>query len=375
MAGVRLRKARVEWVRDESPDRQVAGVRVEGRVEPAINYPCLTGAVVVGDEVVVNTTAVELRLGTGGFHLVVSARGITELAGPGHAMKARYTPLQLACQAVEEPGAPGHQVLRRRWRLGGMPVVVAELHSQLPVVLSGLRARYRRLRLGYVMTDGGALPLAFGRLVGTLRARGLVDVVITAGQAFGGDLEAVNVYSALAAARHVAGCDAVVVCMGPGQLGTGTRLGFSGVEQADNLNRAAALGGLPIAVLRLSGADPRPRHRGVSHHTLTVLGRLALARCLVAVPAELARELALWWRLVRAGVVARHAVVQVPGTPGVEYLRRAGVEVTTMGRGPDQDPDFFLAAGAAGWLAGGLAAAGRRAARYSARHPGPTRDR
>ena len=67
-------------------------------------------------------------------------------------------------------------------------------------------------------------------------------------------------------------------------MGSGTALGFSGTQVAEAVNAAAALGGRPVACLRLSGADRRERHRGVSHHSLTALGRLALARCAVAVP-------------------------------------------------------------------------------------------
>src|SRR5215831_19063098 len=118
------------------------------------------------------------------------------------------------------------------------------------------------------MTDGAGLPLAMSDLVADLRERDLVDATVTCGHAFGGDYEAVSVYSALAVARHVAGADAAVVAMGPGIVGTGTRLGFSGIEAGPILDAATGLGGDPIACLRISFADERPRHQGVSHHTL-----------------------------------------------------------------------------------------------------------
>ena len=147
--------------------------------------------------------------------------------------------------------------------LGGLPVVCAELHSMVPVVAAAARVA-GDLRVAYVMTDGGALPLAFSRLAAELRAGGLVGT-ITAGQAFGGDLEAISLYSALAAARAVLAADVVVVAQGPGGMGSGTALGFSGTQVAEAVNAAAALGGRPVACLRLSAADRRPRHRGVSH--------------------------------------------------------------------------------------------------------------
>src|SRR2546430_4062748 len=52
----------------------------------------LTGPVAVGDRVVVNTTAVELGLGTGGGDGVhrKPGRGAVPGGGPGHGMKLRY---------------------------------------------------------------------------------------------------------------------------------------------------------------------------------------------------------------------------------------------------------------------------------------------
>src|SRR6185369_1894245 len=92
---------------------------------------------------------------------------------------------------------------------------------------------------------------------------------VTAGQTFGGDLEAPNVHSGLLAARHALGADIAVVTQGPGNLGTGTAWGFSGVAVGEAVNAAAILGGRPVGSLRISAADPRSRHHGVSHHSLT----------------------------------------------------------------------------------------------------------
>ena len=134
------------------------------------------------------------------------------------------------------------------------------------------------------MSDGGALPLWFSRTVSGLREAGWLAATVTVGQAFGGDLEAVTLHSGLLAARLVLGCDVVVVTQGPGNLGTGTRWGFSGVAAGEAVNAAAVLRGRPVAALRVSAADPRARHRGVSHHSLTAYGRVALAAADVVVP-------------------------------------------------------------------------------------------
>ena len=155
--------------------------------------------------------------------------------------------------------------------------------ASLPAVVAGLRADRPGTRVAYVMTDGGALPLWFSRTVAALDDR-LVGTV-TVGQAFGGDLEAVTLHSGLLAARLVLGAEVAVVTQGPGNLGTGTRWGFSGVACGEAVNAAAALGGRPVAVLRMSARrTPARGTAGVSHHSLTAYGRVALVPADVVVP-------------------------------------------------------------------------------------------
>ena len=146
-------------------------------------------------------------------------------------------------------------------------------------MLAGLRSPdgQEQPRIVYIMTDGGALPLAYSRVVAALREAGWLAGTVTAGQAWGGDIEAVSIHNALLAARHVLHADAAIVIQGPGNLGTETPWGFSGVACGDAVNAITALGGRPVACLRVSQADARPRHRGVSHHSMTAYGRVALA--------------------------------------------------------------------------------------------------
>ncbi len=297
----------------------------------------LTGPVAVGDRVILNTTAVDLGLGTGGWHVVHwnLAHDAWSEPGPGHIMKVRYTSLQVDTGAAEEhhPDLPQD--------LTGMPVVVCGLHSQVPCVAAAIVAAVPTARVAYVMTDGAALPLALSDLVVAMVDSGLLAATITAGHAFGGDLEAVSVPSALALARHVLGADVVIVGMGPGVVGTGSTLGTTAVEVAAALDSAAALGGRPVAVLRMSGADERDRHRGVSHHSRTALD-LTRSPVLVASPEE------------GAFAHPRHDVRVTVPPPMADLLAAAGLAVTTMGRGPAADPLFFAAAGAAGTLAASL---------------------
>lgn len=332
----------------------------DGTSGDAISYPALAGECAAGDRVLVNTTAVDLGLGTGGVHFVVARTGTgvaVDRPSGGHIMKLRYTPLQLDVRAVEEPASPHHETMRGAVDLGRMPVACCGLHSQVPLVAAAVKEADPTLKVAYVMSDFAALPLALSEIVGASVAAGLIDATITSGQAFGGMLEAVNVHSALLAARHVARADVAIVAIGPGVVGTATPYGHGGVAQGEALNAVHSLGGTPVAVMRLSFADPRPRHRGVSHHTLTALSRIALARSLVPVPvlpaewAEVVEE-----SLEVSGVLGRHRSVVARSHGGAYSPDLRGVAVTTMGRGPDDDPAFFAAAYAAGEVCARVAA-------------------
>ena len=321
-------------------------VRIEGVDQRAYNLPGLTGPVSVGDEVVCNTTAVSLGLGTGGWHVVhwnLSRRTLDQPGG-GHIMKVRYTSLQADTGAAEER----HPELVQR--IDGVPVVVGSLHSQLASVAAAFAATVPDRRLVYVMTDGAALPLALSDLVVDLRDRGLIAGVVTAGHAFGGDEEAVNVVSALCIAVHVLQADAVVVAMGPGVVGTATMLGTTAYEVVGAVADASAVGGRPVLCLRAGGADARERHQGISHHSRTALAQ-AVGGAIVGVPR-------LWASF--AGSIAGPHDVRIVDTGDVaSMLSASGLRVTTMSRGPDEDPMPFAFAAAAGIVTAQLVLAGR----------------
>ena len=313
--------------------------------EPAYALTDLIGPVAEGDQVVVNTTAVELGLGTGGWHVVhwnLSRRDWHQPGG-GHVMKLRYTSLQADTgSAEEEPGyaAPVD--------LGGRPVVTCFLHSQLPCVAAAFAAAAPGRRLVYVMTDAGALPLALSDVVAGLVDAGLVAATVTAGHAFGGDHEAVNLASSLDVAVACAGADAVVVAPGPGVVGTGTSRGFSGLAVGSTIDAVAQAGGRPVVAVRFSGADSRQRHRGVSHHVTTALAATH-HRALVPIPTGERPD-------PLPPTLAVHDLRIVEDVPDVDPLLRAvGLAVTTMGRTADDDPAFFRWSAAAGSVAGALA--------------------
>ncbi|HEX5614587.1 MAG TPA: DUF3866 family protein [Acidimicrobiia bacterium] len=345
-----FRTGRVLRLLEERPGLQRVEVELGQGPERAYVLTQLTGDVAVDDDVVVNTTAVELGLGTGGWHVVHwnLRRDAWAEAGPGHIMKSRYTSLQADVGSSEEHWTELAEVTS----IDGMPVVAAPLHSQVPAIAAAFKEAAPAARLAYVMTDGAALPLALSDLVAALRARRLLDATITCGHAFGGDYEAVSVHSALAVARHIVRADATIVAMGPGIVGTGTRLGFSGIEVGPVLDAAASLGGVPIACLRVSFADPRPRHQGVSHHSITALAIACRSRVLVAVPAlGGAAERRVRADLDAGGIADRHDVVAVTPTDAVALLAHHDLHVVSMGRPAAEDPVLFACAAAAGTLA------------------------
>ncbi len=367
---------RVTAIRGEWPgavELTVARRGSEGDTEVrALVYTALMARPAVGDRVLLNVAALDRGLGTGGYALVIAVLGpdgqvAAQPPQPaGHLVKARYLPLQAMVAGADEQGSPHHELLADADSLDGAPVVVADLHSALAPTLLAVAHDRPGTRVVYVMSDQGALPLAFSRSVAQLRDAGLLAATVTVGQSFGGDLEAVTVHSGLLAARLALEADLIVVTQGPGNLGTGTRWGFSGVGAGEAVNAVATLGGRPVGSLRISGADQRERHRGVSHHSLTAYGRVALCPADLAVPdfsraaeltgiADLAAVVAMDSG-VRAAVDAldRHQAVLV-GLTGLDAaLLDSPVRLSTMGRGLDGDPAYFLAAAAAGRHAAAL---------------------
>jgi hypothetical protein len=276
-----------------------------------VAYPSLTGPVALDDDVLVNVQARELGLGTGGFDVLYAnlTQGLElEPDEDAHVMVLPYTPLQHARLHVEEQGELDAE-------LAGMPVVCCSLHSQVAPVCAALAG----VRVAYVQLAGGALPVSLSNTVRVLKERGLLAATAAVAPCFDADAQCVSVASALGWAH--AGHDVAVCAIGPGIVGTGTRFGHGGLAAAEAANVALALGGAAVVAARVSGADDRERHRGTSHHTAAVL---SLARD----EAMVADGQGEGWREACAGLPLSH-----------------------MGRGPEDDPEFFAASYAAGLAA------------------------
>lgn len=336
---LQLRWGEVLSIEQDNPCICILQVRVEDVVEKAILYPKLSGTVQPGDRVLLNTMAVQLKLGTGGYHFVVQVENKEERdsSGSGHIMKLRYTPYQIKVYSREEKGPlnPDH-----------LPLVVAgSLHSMVaPCVLSLHSLGFSKV--AYIMTDSGALPIWFSHTIQKLLEKGLLQTTITTGHAFGGQEETVNVYTGILTAG-AKGCNVAVVAPGPGHVGTGTAYGFSGVEQGEVLNAAGVLGCNGIGIPRVSFADRRSRHQGISHHSLTSLGSICREPVTIVLPCLKGEQGALIKKQAQAFKKKRVLFMD-------PYKARSSLEgwqdlLHTMGRSLDDDPYYFYTSALAAW--------------------------
>lgn len=325
----------------------------------AVNYDFLTGQVAVGDNVLLNTTAQDLKLGSGGYHFVVCVNcgeNFVAKNNPGHIMKLRYTPLQFAVLSAEEEDSPYHDIFNNFPGLGKKPVIIGELHSMVAPAVFSIKRNKPKLKISYIMTDGGALPLCFSKTVEYLKENNLIDGTVTYGQAFGGDIEAVNIYTALISAFEILHSDVAIVAMGPGITGTGTEYGFSGIEQGSIIDAVNNLEGLPIFIPRISFADKRRRHYGISHHSITVLNKVAASGADIVVPRFLGDKFELVKKQIDENISNhKHRIVYIDEIERIfQDLMSFDFKLSTMGRGIDKDAEFFITAAAAGYYASSI---------------------
>ena len=304
-------------------------VEVDGERRPAWADEVLLGEMREGDEVVVNVAALDLELGSGGLDVVHVnlTRGLAGGArGDAHVMKLNYTSLQHPVEPVEGES-----------RRAPVPVLVLPLHGHLAPAVWATTQAAPGLRVGYVQTAGGALPGSLSRDVKQLRERGLLAGHVTAAPAYGGEHEAMSTVGALDAASEL-GWDAVLAGPGPGIIGSDTAYGHGGMVALDSAHAALSLRCPTIISPRLSTSDPRDRHRGLSHHTRTVL-ELLLGSVDVAVPESephIARQLE----------PSEHRIYLVP--VDLAGYSESHLSARTMGRGLQDDSLFFAAPLAAG---------------------------
>ncbi len=310
-------------------------IEVDGRRRAAYADVGMVGGCLAGDEVIVNVEAVDLELGSGGSDVVLVnlTRGLSASADKSrHVMKLNYSPLQHGVEPVEPAVFSGSL---------GKAVAVFQLHGQLAPAVWAATQEMPGLKIGFVQTSGGALPGAFSTTVIDLRERGMLCDHITAAPSYGGEAEAMSTAGALQAGLGERGWDCAIAGPGPGIIGSATALGHGGMAALDTLHTALALGCATVLVARASSGDPRQRHRGISHHTCSVLG-LALGEVTVG----------LGPGAPRVEELLRHRVVEY--SPDLVGYAKSGLPTRTMGRDIAEDELFFEQA-----LAGGMALAAR----------------
>lgn len=314
-----------------------------------VAYPSIVGDITVGDHVCINTTGIRLSLGTGGTAIVISGHAQDNLLREGqqrattdHIVKLRYSSDQVAVPPIE------HEPNYREDPLRDTPVVVCLLHSQIAAVCAAIHLAAPLARVVYIATDTGGLQAGFSHLVGSLQDAGWLQSCITCGQATGGDYEAVTLASALCAAKSVLLADIIIVGQLPGNVGTSTVYGHSGIDQGYWLDTAKRLGGRSICVLRASSTDPRDRHRGISHHTNTILGQMTLPGHVVAMPVSEAPGIL---GALQPDCLERHHVVNVETPDITEICEANSISLSSMGRTFAQDTCIFMCGAAAGTLA------------------------
>ena len=342
----------VEEIADSSEVLDDIRVNINGQIQRAYNYPKITGKISIGDEVILNTTAVELSLGTGGYHFVISNLNNKEsnLSDGGHIMKLRYTPYQVKVNAVEDHESKYHDIINNFETLDNMPVVVGTLHSMVTPFVASYKRHNQNKKLVYIMTDGAALPIYLSKNIQNLKEKKLIDSTITIGNAFGGDYECINIYTALITAKEIIKADAVFVSMGPGIAGTGTKYGFTGMEQGPILDAIRKLGGNPIAVPRVSFADLRERHRGISHHSMTIFKEIVNVEVNIPITIYDKENFDYIKKQIKDnGLLDKHNIIYLENDKCKEDLDYFNLKVRSMGRNYEQDKEFFDAASTAAY--------------------------
>jgi hypothetical protein len=326
-------------------------VNINGHISKAINYKDFSGNVCLGDKVVLNTTGVDLNLGTGGYHFVMYnySSESKNIEGPGHIMKLRYTPYQMKCLAAEEEISPYHKVFNEFKSLENHIFIVATLHSMIAPISAMIKYLNSDININYIMTDGGALPLNFSNTVSELKEKGIINNTITIGHAFGGDLECINIYTGLIAAKEILKGDVTIISMGPGIVGSGTKYGFTGVEQGSIIDAINNLGGRAIAVPRISFKDKRDRHRGISHHTITILSEITNTKAYCVLPyLEDTKEKFITNQIELSKIGEKHSIVFQDGKEILDAMSEFNLNTTSMGRTIKDDIEYFIALGAVG---------------------------
>ncbi|MFA9556056.1 DUF3866 family protein [Evansella sp. AB-rgal1] len=330
-------------------------LKTSGGSGKAILYRTLHSDVQSGDWIVVNTTATKLQLGTGGWDIVrnVIDKPLLDKKKEdedGHIMKARYLGDQHSSLTIESPESRTHQMFHQKLDLQGRKVLLCELHSMLPIVWFILQSQEVNIPLLVVLSDEASLPLAMSKHLTYLQEMDKFESIST-GQAFGAQKESINIVTALQYFHETHEEGIILITLGPGIVGSSTRYGFSSLSQGNWANMIGALGGTPIWIPRLSGADERERHQGISHHTITPLTELTLTKSILPLPSGDYSNKWIETSLLYLETIENVSIKKVAEQkllPLLDQVQQLSpFPLTSMGRTIDKDPLFFLGVAAA----------------------------
>lgn len=334
-------------------NKNIQILKTSAGAKKAILYRDYFERVDIDDVLIVNHTATALNLGTGGYDIVKHVfhkRRYTNYK-PGHIMKLRYTPSQLSVLSVEAQESPYHSLFLDSFTLNGRYILLAELHSMIPVIYQLLKQFDRLFTMTVIIDDEAALPLSLSEHVRILKQNNNFQT-ITIGQAYGGDFEAVNLQTALQFATKKLQSDFIVVSLAPGVVGTGTLYGYSGMVLANWANIIGCLHGVPVWVPRISYSDQRERHYSLSHHIVTPLKQFTYAKSILPLPKNARRQHLL--HIAQELAKFNHITIeweQVDETKLEQALKNYPIPIKTMGRKFTDDPHFFYGiASAVQWL-------------------------
>lgn len=348
-------KATVLKIIEDKKDIQKAKILIDDIETIAVSYVSTAGKLQVGDRVIVNTTARELNLGSGGYDFILAnldnIRHSTLHKSKGHIIKMRYTPIQSEYLSVEEQNSPYREKIKDFKSLNKTPVILCPLHSMVAPAASVIKfiakKESKRLNVSYIMTDSAALPIHISKTTGELKEKELIDSTITVGQAFGGDYEAVNVYTGLIAAKEIAKSNLIIISPGPGKVGTDTKYGFSEIEMGSIVDAVNSLGGTPVFIPRINFSDNNYRHYGLSKHSITILKEICKTKTNIVFPImSNEKKLVIEETVKKNNLNETHDIFTCESKIVSEAINQYNLSLNTMGKNFTDDEEFFKCAAA-----------------------------
>lgn len=339
---------------------QILNVNIQSRnlVEKAINYVDETGICNITDRVVLNSIGNRLKLGTGGYNFVYynisNKMEAGEIPGReyGHIIKMKYTPGQLRVKTVEEK-VEYQNVFNDENKLSPRPVIFAILHSMLSPLVTTIKNINPDLKISCIYTYGGAMNSNNSFILKKLRYLGLIDSIITTGECYGGDYESINIATGILFGYSKLNSDILVVCCGPGVAGSSTYFGFSTFEFVGWIYIAKLLGVLPVLIPRVSMADKRERHRGLSMQSISILKTLnfSIDFPLYKDNRDIKGFNYIYGQLEKHNIINKHNVHIIDNDIIKKIMGSLSSDNRVMGRNYEEDPWFFNNCGSVGLYA------------------------